>query len=184
MHAMTVRGEVAVRGVGRNVAGGACVLGLLAAKLRHKRIAQVANHLAREGQRTMSGIEQNVQLLHQIGALTCGDRFKQSFEDRVGHRSHQLANLIGGQHSMILRIARRRSDRPLRHSHARGRRAAFTRSASRSTWAGRYLRTCDDDGAVDAGSKEGPGRRCQAAGAHVAGHAVTQCCAGRCYGAG
>jgi hypothetical protein len=31
MHTMTVRSEVAVRRVGRNVAGGACVLGLLAA---------------------------------------------------------------------------------------------------------------------------------------------------------
>ncbi len=48
----------------------------------------------------MAGVDEQVQLLHQFGALACGHGFKQAFEDGVGHCAHELANLLGGENWM------------------------------------------------------------------------------------
>ena len=46
----------------------------------------------------MAGVDEQVQLFHQLGALAGGYGFKQALEDGVGDRAHQFANLRGGEH--------------------------------------------------------------------------------------
>ena len=75
------------RGAGALVGGDLQQLSLLAAQLGHERIAQVAHHLPRQRRRAVAGVQQHVQLLHQLGALALGHGFQQPLEDGVGHRS-------------------------------------------------------------------------------------------------
>ena len=58
----------------------------------------------------MPGVQQQVQLRHQLGALPGGDRFQQPFKDGVGNRAHQLANLRRVQ-LWAARLDGRRSNR-------------------------------------------------------------------------
>jgi hypothetical protein len=89
-------------GAGAFIAADLQQLRLCAAQFGHQCVAQVADHLAGQGRGAVAGVDQQIQLLHQFGALPGGDGFQQPLEDRVGHRAHQLANLRGGEHGAAI----------------------------------------------------------------------------------
>ncbi len=84
------------------VAGDLEELGLLAADFGHEGVAEVADHLAGERRGAVAGVDEQVELLHQLGALAGGYSFKQALEDGVGDRAHELANLRGGEDGAIV----------------------------------------------------------------------------------
>ena len=84
---------------GAFVAGNLEQLSVLAAKTGHKCVAQIANELAGKGTRAVAGVEQDVELVHQLGGAAGCDGLEQAFKDGIGDRSHQIADLAGGEDS-------------------------------------------------------------------------------------